>query len=133
MSIVAAHLRLTAWDEKPVSEFEDGSKITRADVTLADGDHGVESGRFASVMFYRPDGTSHYAIVMRLVATLDDRTGTFALSGEGYFDDTTASYAATVVPDSATGQLVGITGACTSDSTHADYPFMPLVVTYELP
>lgn len=122
-----------AWDEKPVSEFEDGSKITRADVTLADGDHGVESGRFASVMFYRPDGTSHYAIVMRLVATLDGRTGTLALSGEGSFDGTTASFTATVMRDSATGELVGLTGACTSDSTHADYPFMPLVVSYELP
>jgi hypothetical protein len=38
----------------------------------------------------------------------------------------------TVVSGSGTGQLSGISGTCESVSTHADYPFMPLSLTYEL-
>jgi len=35
--------------------------------------------------------------------------------------------------ESGTGGLAGITGTCTSESTHADYPFMPLALSYRLP
>jgi len=38
----------------------------------------------------------------------------------------------TVVTGSGTGGLVGISGTCVSVSTHADYPFMPLTLAYEL-
>ena len=72
-------------------------------------------------------------MIMRLAANLDGRTGEFVLAGEGSYNGTTAASEATVVLESATGDLRGITGRCTSESTHADYPFMPLVLTYELP
>ena len=54
------------------------------------------------------------------------------LRGEGAFDGTTASGRMTVVPGSGTGGLSGISGSCESVSTHADYPFMPLALAYEL-
>jgi hypothetical protein len=132
MKTIVTRLRIASWDEKPVTLFEDASKITRAAVTLADGEDGLLSGDFESVMFYRPDGTSHFVTVMRLIATIDGRTGTFVLAGEGSYDGTTASSATTLVPGSATGELGGLYATCTSDSTHADYPFMPLVLAYDL-
>jgi len=130
---IATRLRIAAWDEQPVAELDDGSKITRASISLSEPADGLESGTVESVMFYRPDGTSHYVNVMRLTATLDGRSGSFVLSGEGEFDGTTASGASDIVAGSSTGDLVGISGACTSSSTHADYPYMPLELHYELP
>lgn len=132
MAVITTRLRIASWDEKPVSTFDDGSKITRAAVILTEGPDGLEAGDFESVMFYRPDGTSHFVSVMRLTATIEGRAGTFVLAGEGGYDGTTASSRTTIVPGSGTGDLIGLTGSCTSHSTHDDYPFMPLVLTYEL-
>jgi len=82
--------------------------------------------------YYRPDGTSSFVTVMRLTGILDGRAGSFVLRGEGAFDGTTASGQMTVVAGSGTGGLAGISGSCRSVSTHADYPFMPLTLAYEL-
>ena len=132
MRHLTTRLRIAAWDEKPIVEFDDGSKITRASVTLSEPAGGLETGSVDSVMFYRPDGTSHYVNVMRLTGTLDGRSGSFVLSGDGDYDGTTASGTSALVAGSATGDLAGISVTCTSTSTHADYPYMPLVLTYQL-
>jgi hypothetical protein len=125
-------LKIDSWDEAPTQEFDDGTKLTRAEVALVGNEDGLASGSFNAVMYYRPDGTSSYATVMRLSGTLDGGTGDFALVGEGTYDGTTASSRSRIVDGSGTGDLVGITGTCQSDSTQADYPFMPLSLTYEL-
>ena len=136
MRVMAATLttrmRIDDWDESPVEEFGDGSKLTRAQVRLADGEDGLASGSAGMLAYYRPDGTSSYVTVMRLTGMLDGRAGSFVLRGEGVFDGTTASGRMTVVPGSGTGGLAGISGTCVSVSTHADYPFMPLTLAYEL-
>jgi hypothetical protein len=131
-NVLKTKLKIASWDEVTTREFEDGSKLTRADVTLADGTDGLTSGSFGSAMYYRPDGTSSYGMVMHLSGTLERRTGSFALVGEGTYDGTTASSRARILDGSATGDLIGITGTCGSDSTHTDYPFMPLTLTYDL-
>jgi hypothetical protein len=125
-------LNIASWDEAPAHEYDDGSRVTRAAVTLDKGEDGLNGGTFESVMYYRADGTSTYVSVMQLDATLQGRSGSFVLTGEGTFDGTTASGTSQVVSGSGTGDLAGITGTCTSASTHADYPFMPLVLTYDL-
>ena len=132
MGHVTTRLRIAAWDEQPIAKFDDGSKITRASVTLSEPADGLDGGSVESLMFYRPDGTSHYVNVMRLTATLEGRSGSFVLSGEGDYDGTTASGTSVILPDTATGDLAGISGTCTSTSTHRDYPYMPLDLTYEL-
>ncbi|HYB47364.1 MAG TPA: DUF3224 domain-containing protein [Streptosporangiaceae bacterium] len=125
-------MRIASWDESPVEEFDDGSKLTHAQVRLSDGEQGLASGLAGMLAYYRPDGTSSFVTVMRLTGILDGRAGSFVLRGEGTFDGTTASGRMTVVTGSGTGGLAGITGTCESVSTHADYPFMPLTLAYEL-
>jgi hypothetical protein len=125
-------LRIASWDEQSIHEFDDGSKLTRADVTLSEGADGLESGSFHAVMYYRPDGTSSYTTVMRLTGSLQGRSGSFVLIGDGTFDGATARGRLQIVDGSATGDLVGIVGRAESDSTHVDYPFMPLSLTFEL-
>ena len=126
-------LKIGSWDEKSIQEFDDGSKITRADVTLLNGADGLDSGSFHSVMYYRPDGTSTYTTVMRLTGTLDGRSGSIVLIGDGNYNGATAMGRLQLVDGSATGELVGITGHAESDSTHGEYPFMPISLTYDLP
>ena len=125
-------MRIASWEETPVEEFDDGSKLTRALVRLSDGADGLASGSAAMLAYYRPDGTSSFVTVMRLTGILDGRAGSFVLRGEGAFDGTTASGRMTIVAGSGTGGLARISGTCESASTHADYPFMPLTLAYEL-
>ncbi|MFN0281166.1 MAG: DUF3224 domain-containing protein [Kineosporiaceae bacterium] len=132
MPTLTTRLEIASWDEAPTSEHADGSKITRAAVTLAGGPDGLGGATSQSVMYYRPDGTSSYVDVMVVTADLDGRAGSFVLVGRGDYDGATATSTSQIVPGSGTGDLAGISGTCTSESTHADYPFMPLSLTYRL-
>ena len=122
-------LEIKSWDEKPYREAADGTKWTRAEVVLA-GAEQLTEGTFEALMYYRADGTSTYVTLMSLTGTLDGRTGTVILTGEGTFDGTTARGDYRVLD--ATGELIGLTGTAGSSSTHADYPFMPLTLAYDL-
>jgi hypothetical protein len=125
-------LEIASWDEKPYRELPDGRKFTRADVTLNGSDGELASGASESLMYYRPDGTGTYVTLMSVTGTLDGRSGGFVLQGEGTYDGTTAQVRYRVVDGSGTGDLAGLSGSGTSRSTHADYPFMPLTLEYDL-
>jgi hypothetical protein len=129
---IETKLKIESWDEKPYRELPDGSKFTRAEVVLGGSAEGFESGRFEALMFYRTDGTTSYVTLMQLTGNLDGRSGSFVLQGGGTFDGTTATGESRVVPGSATGDLAGLTGTATSSSTHADYPYMPWTLEYDL-
>jgi len=131
--MVRTKLRIDDWAESVIEEFADGSKLTRAQVRLRDGADGLESGSASMLAYYRPDGTSEYVTLLYLTAQLEGQAGTFVLRGNGSYDGTAASGRMSIVPDSGTGKLAGIAGTCTSESTHADYPFMPLSLSYQLP
>jgi hypothetical protein len=125
-------LKIASWDERPYRELADGSKFSRADVVLADGTDSITSGVSEALLYYRPDGTSSYVMLMSLTANLDGKSGTFVLRGEGSYDGTTARVALSVIDGSQTGDLAGLSGTIESVSTHADYPFMPLTVSYTI-
>lgn len=120
---------IKSWDEKPYLELEDGRKLTRASVVLAGTADALASATFESLMYYASDGTSTYTSFMHITGTLDGRSGSIVLQGQGTYDGTTARGESVIVD--ATGDLAGITGKATSASTHADYPYMPLTLTYE--
>lgn len=124
-------LRIVSWDEKPYRELDDGTGFRRADVVL--GEAGDElTATSESLLYYRADGTSEYVTLMRVDGALDGRSGSFVLRGHGTYDGTTARVLSEVVAGSGTGGLAGLRGGAESVSTHADYPFMPLTLRYEL-
>jgi hypothetical protein len=131
MAILETKLHIDSWNEEPYRELADGQKWTRAEVTLT-GDGDLASGSFESLMYYRPDGTGTYVMLMHLTGTLDGRSGSLVLQGSGTYEGKTARVTSTVVPGSGTGGLAGITGSAESVSTSADYPNMPLTLRYEL-
>jgi hypothetical protein len=134
--LVYVHRSIDSWDEQTYREADDGSKFTKAAVAvsadeMASGE-GVSAASFDSVMYYRPDGTSDFVVIMQVTATLAGRLGSFALSGDGDFRDGTARMRLHVIEGSGSGELRGLTGRLESVSTHADYPFMPLTLHYDL-
>jgi hypothetical protein len=131
MSTLETRLDIKSWDENPYRELPDGSKFARAEVALAGGE-GTEltEGTFEALLYYRPDGTSTYVTLMSLRGTLDGRSGSLVLAGEGSYDGSTARMRSQVID--ATGELSGLSGTASSTSTHADYPQMPLTLTYHI-
>ena len=132
MTKLSTKLEIKSWDEKPYRELDDGRKYTRSDVALAGTGDGIDSGSYEAIMFYRADGTSSYVSIMSLAGTFGDQPGSFVLRGTGTFDGTSARSEMEIVDGSGTGGCAGITGTATSVSTHADYPHMPLDLTYDL-
>ena len=130
--IANARFAIKAWDEKPYRELDDGTRFSRADVTLRGPEDGLTSGTSESLLFYRADGTSSFVTVMHLTGTVGGRSGGFVLQGQGTYDGTTARVETRVVEGSGTGGLAGLRGTAESVSTHADYPYMPLSLRYDI-
>jgi len=75
-------------------------------------------------------GSAVYVAVERVSGTLHGRTGTFLLQHSGLMTQGTPHLSITVVPDSGTGQLIGLTGTMNviiADGKHS-YEF-----SYSLP
>ena len=125
-------LEIKSWDEKPYRELEDGRKFNRADVVLAGTGDGLADATFESLLYYRPDGTGTYVVLLAITGALDGRSGSFVLQGEGTYDGTTAASRYSVVEGSGTGELAGLRGTAESVSTHDDYPHMPLTLKYDI-
>ena len=58
-------------------------------------------------------GSAGYVAMERVSGKLEDRSGTFALQHSGTLTRGAAQLYVTVVPDSGTGELIGITGKMT--------------------
>jgi hypothetical protein len=59
------------------------------------------------------EGSAGYVAMERVSGTLNGRTGTFALQHSGTMNRGAPQLSVTVVPDSGTGQLVGLAGKMT--------------------
>ena len=128
---VATKLKIESWDERPTNEFADGTKVSRAEVLLS-GEDEVAAVQSQSLLFYRADGTSAFVVLMRVEATLDGHSGSFVLSGSGSYDGTTARQELVIVEGSGSEALGRICGSAISESTHQDYPYMPIRLDYDL-
>jgi hypothetical protein len=126
-------LKIESWDEKPYRELDDGRKFTRANVALSVAEAGIDArATWDAVLYYAADGTSSYVGLMHVEGRLGDRTGSFVMEGTGAYDGTEARGESTVVTATASGELRGLRGTGVSVSTHDDYPFMPLVLDYDV-
>src|ERR1700688_4459641 len=122
---------LASWKEETYEELDDGAKLTRASVTQKfegdiEGDGAVEW-----LMAYRSDGTAHFVGLQRVRGTVAGRAGVFVLETSGDFDGQTATWTASVVAGSATGELVGLVGEGTFGAPHG--PNASYELRYTLP
>jgi hypothetical protein len=128
MGTLQTTLTIENWDEQTVEDLPDGASVKRAQVTLGAGPDALGPGSMHSLLHYAPDGTSSYVSLLHLRGGLEGRTGHLVLLGEGGYDGTTARGQMRIV--GASGDLAGVSGSATSESTHADYPDMPVSITY---
>jgi hypothetical protein len=129
---LAIRLEIKNWDEQPYRELPSGEKFARASVATVGSEEFAGESTSELLLYYRPDGTSSFAGLQRFAGRLAGREGTFVARNEGSYDGAAARFSGQIVPDSGTGALAGISGAVSSTSTHADYPWMPLTISYEL-
>ncbi len=60
-------------------------------------------------------GSAGYVAIERVTGTLAGRAGTFALQHWGMMDNGSPDLKISVIPDSATGELAGLTGTMSID------------------
>lgn len=71
------------------------------------------------------EGSGAYVAIERIVGTLEDRSGSFVMQHAGTMDRGERTLSVSVVPDSATGELVGLRGTLQIDIVDGrhDYRF----------
>lgn len=63
------------------------------------------------------EGSAAYVAIERITGSLQGRAGTFFMQHNGIMDRGTPTLSLTVVPDSGTGELAGLTGSMVIDIT----------------
>ena len=109
---------LASWNEEQYGDLDDGGKLTRASVTQTFSGDLTGDGAVEWLMCYRGDGTAHFVGLQTVRGAIDDRKGTFVLETAGDFDGKVATWTASVVPGSATGELEGLEGNATFGAPH---------------
>jgi uncharacterized protein DUF3224 len=96
--------------QAPDGKFEDA---TLGRMTIDKQIHGdLEATSKGTMLTAGTDvkGSAGYVAIERVTGTLHGRTGTFVLQHTGTMNRGTYQLSITVVPDSGTGQLLGLTG-----------------------
>ena len=122
-----------AFDVKLVPQADAGGDTTLGRMTIDKQFHGglegTSKGQMLTGMTTVKD-SGGYVAIEKVSGTLNGRTGTFILQHIGTMARGAQQLTISVVPDSGTGQLVGLTGTMAiiiTDGAHA-YDF-----TYTLP
>jgi hypothetical protein len=109
MTVANATFTVQGWDEQTFEERDPG-KLTVASVQQAVTGDIEGSSEVRWVMAYTADDAAEFVGVQSVTGSIGDRTGSFVLRSVGTFDGKTAAGDLTVVPDSGTGELAGISG-----------------------
>jgi hypothetical protein len=116
---------------QPADEHADGSPLGR--LTIDKQFRGDIEGVSKGVMLAAQGtvkGSAGYVAMERVAATLAGRSGTFVLQHTGIMDRGAPSLVITVVPDSGTGELEGLTGTMGIDIANGKHSW---VFDYTLP
>ena len=98
--------------QKPDNKPEEEAKLGRMsiDKVFQGGLEGTSKGEMLSLMT-EVKGSGVYVAIERVTGTLHGRKGSFALHHTGLMLRNTPQLSVTVVPDSGTDELVGLTGS----------------------
>jgi hypothetical protein len=108
--------------QTPDGKFEDAmTGRTTIDKQFHGDLEGTSKGQMLTAMT-DTKGSAGYVAIERVTGSLRGRSGTFALQHSGTMTRGVPQLSVTVVPDSGTGQLVGLTGMMTiniADGKHS--------------
>jgi hypothetical protein len=99
---------------QPPDDKAEGSTLARmsVDKQFHGGIEGTAKGQMLTAGT-DVKGSAGYVAIERIIGTLNGRTGSFVLQHSGTLTRGAPQQSVTVVPDSGTGQLVGLTGKMT--------------------
>lgn len=112
----------------PAATFADGiGRLTIAKTFRGD----IEGTSEGEMLAFRTavDGSAGYVAMEHVTGAVHGRRGSFVLQHSGVMTRGTPELSVTVVPDSGTGELAGLSGRMTIDPA-ANHAY---VLTYELP
>ncbi|MEV4504187.1 DUF3224 domain-containing protein [Streptomyces klenkii] len=122
---VKATFEIVEHDESVYDEHAEGPKLTR--VTIRKHYQGVIEGTgVAEVLTAQGNAGDGYVASERIEGTLDGRRGTFVIQHWGLADGADQSSEGSIVPNSGTDELAGITGRA------MEREFQVLTLTYAL-
>jgi hypothetical protein len=97
------------WEDEPFGE-QDGVKLSRVRVTKTFAGEIAGSSTAALVMAGAQEGSAAYVGLEQVVGSVHDHSGSFVLQHSATMTKDAQSLSLTVVPDSGTGELLGVSG-----------------------
>jgi len=122
--------KITGWDEETISEQEESGKLTRAHVTKSYQGGLQGDGVVEYVMAHKSDGSATFMGYEKVEASINDKSGSFVFEHRGEFKDGIVDSVWSIVEDSGTGELKGISGTVNFKAGHQDE--YPITLDYEL-
>lgn len=118
------------WDGQPAAEVKT-AKATRASVTYAYEGDIIGTSQIEYVMLYVDEVNGSWVAVEKITGTVNGKSGSFALQHTGTFDKLRVHGTCSVVPDSGTGELAGLSGngSLSIEGHQERYP-LALTVTF---
>jgi hypothetical protein len=113
MTTARGSFQVTGGTEDPYDELEGGIKLTHASGTQSFSGDVEGEGAVHWLMLYRADKTAHLVGLQKITGSIGGKTGSFVAGAEGDHDGTGSSITFSIVQDSGTGELSGITGSGT--------------------
>jgi hypothetical protein len=92
------------------------------DKTFSGDLEGTSQGQMLTAMT-DVKGSAGYVAIERVTGKLHDRSGAFALQHTGTMNRGTPQLSVTVVPDSGTGELAGLSGSMTIDISDGKHSY----------
>jgi hypothetical protein len=127
---VEAQYEVGSWSEVPIHEDALGPKLTKATVAVKVSGPVDGAATMEYLMAYPTETTSTFIGIARFDGAIDGRSGQFVATIAGSFAGS-ATERWTVVEDSGTGGLAGISG--TADVSSIDTTHARLTLAYRLP
>jgi len=122
MSMIARGRFTVTLAPQPLSDVAEGATLGRMSIDkVFSGDlDGSSRGEMLSVMG-AIKGSAGYVAMERVTATLHGHHGSFALQHSGTMDRGAPSLSVSVVPDSGTGELTGLSGRMQIEITGGEH------------
>lgn len=109
--------QVTSWDEKPYSEESDGAKLTNAKVTQTYTGSIEGESQVQYIMAHNSDKSAVFVGMEKVTASINGKSGSFVIQHNGKFENGVASSNFVIVTGSGQGELSGIEGSGSFEST----------------
>ncbi len=121
--------QVTGWDEKPYSEESEGSKLTKAQVTQTYTGSIEGSSQVEYLMAHNSDKSAVFVGMEKVTASINGKSGSFVIQHNGKFEGGVASSNYIIVTGSGQGELAGIEGTGSFESTEGGKSNYQMTIT----